>query len=51
MKTPGKKAEGAGAIYGMAQAVPDRSIVDNIARCFIDTLYENKPLESSSATD
>jgi len=41
MKTPGKKAEGAGAIYGMAQAVPDRSIVDNIARCFIDTLYEN----------
>ncbi|ELR23230.1 sphinganine1-phosphate aldolase BST1, putative [Acanthamoeba castellanii str. Neff] len=41
MKTPGKVAQGAGAIYGMAQAVPDRTIVDQIARCFIDTLYEN----------
>lgn len=47
MKTPGRKAEGAGAIYGMAQAVPDRAIVDEIARCFIDTLYENAEPSSS----
>jgi sphinganine-1-phosphate aldolase len=48
MKSPGKKAEGAGAIYGMAQAVPDRAIVDQIARCFIDTLYENVPPTAGS---
>ncbi len=42
MKAPGEKATGSGAIYGMAQAVPDRSIVDQIARCYIDILYETE---------
>eukprot|EP00163_Fabomonas_tropica_P000706 TRINITY_DN10485_c0_g1_i2.p1 TRINITY_DN10485_c0_g1~~TRINITY_DN10485_c0_g1_i2.p1 ORF type:complete len:617 (-),score=181.46 TRINITY_DN10485_c0_g1_i2:242-2092(-) len=30
------KAEGAAAMYGMAQSIPDRSIVDDLARGYID---------------
>jgi len=41
MKHPEKKAEGAGALYGVAQAIPDRSLVDQMARGYIDILYEN----------
>ena len=39
MKNPGKKAEGSGAMYGMAAAIPDRSVVDEIARTFVEALY------------
>jgi len=41
MKNPGKKAEGAGALYGVAQQIPDRSLVDQMARGYIDILFEN----------
>jgi len=41
MQSPGKKAEGAGAMYGVAQAIPDRSLVDQMARGYIDVLFEN----------
>jgi len=40
MQTPTKKAEGAGAIYGVAQAIPDRSLIDQLARGYIDVLFE-----------
>eukprot|EP01087_Luapelamoeba_hula_P024134 TRINITY_DN907_c0_g1_i1.p1 TRINITY_DN907_c0_g1~~TRINITY_DN907_c0_g1_i1.p1 ORF type:complete len:576 (-),score=82.68 TRINITY_DN907_c0_g1_i1:103-1740(-) len=41
MQDPGKPAEGAAAIYGMAQALPDRSLVDQIARGYVDLMYEH----------
>jgi sphinganine-1-phosphate aldolase len=41
MKTPSKPAEGSAAIYGLAQALPDRSLVDQIARGYVDLLYEH----------
>ena len=37
--TPGDKVEGAGVIYGMAQSLPDRSMVSDIASEYIDGLY------------
>ena len=30
---------GSAAIYGMAQSLPDRSIVDQITRAYLDSLY------------
>jgi len=39
MKDPAPKTEGMGAIYGMAAGIPDRSLVDYMARGFIDCLY------------
>nr|XP_002127038.1 sphingosine-1-phosphate lyase 1 [Ciona intestinalis] len=40
MSDPKAKATGAGAIYGMAQSIPDRSIVTEISHGFIDALYD-----------
>lgn len=40
MATPGEKASGAGAIYGVAQTVPDRSIIDDVVRTFLDLTFE-----------
>eukprot|EP00474_Spongospora_subterranea_P009865 CRZ10323.1 hypothetical protein [Spongospora subterranea] len=34
-------SNGSAAIYGMASAIPDGSIVDNIARSYIDMLFMN----------
>ncbi|XP_046859969.1 sphingosine-1-phosphate lyase 1-like isoform X2 [Xenia sp. Carnegie-2017] len=39
MKNPKKKTTGGGAIYGMAQQIPDRSMVSELACSFIDSLY------------
>lgn len=39
MKNPGAKTTGMGAIYGMAQAIPDRSMVSEISCAFLDCLY------------
>ncbi|EKX36578.1 hypothetical protein GUITHDRAFT_97529 [Guillardia theta CCMP2712] len=36
---PGKFKDGMGAIYGMAESIPDRSLVDSIAKDYIDALY------------
>jgi hypothetical protein len=30
---------GSAAIYGMSAAIPDRSLIDRIARGYIDTMY------------
>ncbi|XP_029464919.1 sphingosine-1-phosphate lyase 1 isoform X2 [Rhinatrema bivittatum] len=39
MKDPGAKTTGMGAIYGMAQSIPDRSMVTEVSRAFLDCLY------------
>lgn len=39
MKDPEKPVEGRMALYGVAQTIPDRSIVGDITRLFIDSLY------------
>jgi sphinganine-1-phosphate aldolase len=43
--SPSEKATGAAAVYGSSQAIPDRSIVADVARSFIDALYEPTPAE------
>ncbi|XP_076816982.1 sphingosine-1-phosphate lyase 1-like [Clavelina lepadiformis] len=40
MENPTAKTTGAGAMYGMAQSLPDRSIVNEISTAFIDALYD-----------
>lgn len=39
MKNPEKPVEGALAIYGVAQTIPDRSIVAEFIKLFLDSLY------------
>lgn len=39
MKNPGKPIEGKMAIYGVAQTIPDRALVGDITRCFLDSMY------------
>nr|CAH0112481.1 unnamed protein product [Daphnia galeata] len=42
MKSPKAEAEGAAVIYGMAQSIPDRSMVTDIASVFLDSIYNLK---------
>ncbi|KAG8435055.1 hypothetical protein GDO86_013137 [Hymenochirus boettgeri] len=42
MKDPGAKTTGVGAIYGMAQAIPDRTMVTEISQAFLDCLYSTE---------
>ncbi|GAU97196.1 hypothetical protein RvY_08537 [Ramazzottius varieornatus] len=37
VKNPGEKTSGMAAIYGMAQSVPDRSVVSEMAWAYLDT--------------
>ena len=46
MKDPKAKPTGSAALYGMAQAIPDRSIVSELATGFIDLLYKASPPSS-----
>lgn len=39
MQNPEKPVEGKMAIYGVAQAVPDREVVGDFTKCFIDSMY------------
>jgi sphinganine-1-phosphate aldolase len=39
MKNPEKPVEGKMALYGVAQAIPDRTIVGDFTRLFLDSLY------------
>ena len=43
MKTPEEKATGSAAIYGMAQAIPDRSLVEELASFYLDLIFEVQP--------
>ncbi|XP_060575238.1 sphingosine-1-phosphate lyase 1-like, partial [Ruditapes philippinarum] len=45
MKDPKAKCGGIGAIYGMAQSIPDRSMVSEIAGLFLDACYSTKDPE------
>ncbi|XP_005735106.1 sphingosine-1-phosphate lyase 1 [Pundamilia nyererei] len=47
MKNPKEKTTGMGAIYGMAQAIPDRSLVTEISRGFLDCLYSTEVTKSN----
>ncbi|MEE6488538.1 hypothetical protein FKM82_015257 [Ascaphus truei] len=47
MKNPRAKTTGLGAIYGMAQAIPDRSMVTEISQAFLDCLYSTEDPSSS----
>ncbi|XP_019394190.1 PREDICTED: sphingosine-1-phosphate lyase 1 [Crocodylus porosus] len=46
MKDPGAKTTGMGAIYGMAQSIPDRSLVAEMSHAYLDSLY-NTDIPSS----
>lgn len=39
LTTPGSKATGQAAMYGMAQALPDRSLVGDLAKHYLDAYY------------
>ncbi|KAM9365744.1 sphingosine-1-phosphate lyase 1 [Pholidichthys leucotaenia] len=49
MKTPKEKTTGKGAIYGMAQSIPDRSLVSEISRGFLDCLYSTEVPKSTNS--
>nr|CAG4647007.1 EOG090X051L [Megafenestra aurita] len=42
MKNPQAEAGGAAVIYGMAQSIPDRTMVSDIASVFLETIYNLK---------
>ncbi|GFN83171.1 sphingosine-1-phosphate lyase 1 [Plakobranchus ocellatus] len=46
MKNPSAECGGAGAIYGMAQSIPDRSLVNEIAGAFLEACYSTQPSHS-----
>lgn len=45
MINPEKPVEGKMAIYGVAQKLPDRSIVGDFTRCFLHAMYYIPPKE------
>ncbi|XP_069546061.1 sphingosine-1-phosphate lyase 1 isoform X2 [Brachyistius frenatus] len=49
MKNPKDKTTGMGAIYGMAQSIPDRSMVTEISRGFLDCLYSTEVAKSNTS--
>ncbi|XP_058241957.1 sphingosine-1-phosphate lyase 1 isoform X2 [Hemibagrus wyckioides] len=42
MKNPKEKTTGMGAVYGMAQTIPDRSMVTEVSCGFLDCLYSTE---------
>uniref|UniRef100_A0A1W7RG34 sphinganine-1-phosphate aldolase n=1 Tax=Agkistrodon contortrix contortrix TaxID=8713 RepID=A0A1W7RG34_AGKCO len=44
MKNPKEKTTGLSAIYGMAQVIPDRNLVSEIAGGYLDSLYSTDTL-------
>lgn len=52
MKNPETTVEGKLAIYGMSQSIPDRSIVSDFTKCFLDSMYyipENEIVTSNGS--
>lgn len=39
--SPHIKAEGAAAMYGMAQSIPDRTVIQDITAAYLDTMYQS----------
>ncbi|KAG8221966.1 hypothetical protein J437_LFUL007807 [Ladona fulva] len=48
MKSPKDEVCGKMAIYGMAQSIPDRSVVGDFTRFFLDSMYITKEPEDKS---
>ncbi|CAI2733331.1 unnamed protein product [Schistosoma spindalis] len=46
MIKPNKKSEGSVALYGLSQMIPDRSIVTELAHCYLDAYYDTPNNES-----
>lgn len=40
LQDPSKQAGGLGVVYGMAQSIPDRSVVSDCACLFLNSIYE-----------
>ncbi|GAB1598525.1 sphingosine-1-phosphate lyase 1-like [Argonauta hians] len=40
LKNPSDKCQGAGALYGMSQTIPDRSIVEDVTSIYLDASYD-----------
>lgn len=51
MKNPGEKAVGSAAIYGLAQSIPDRNLVKDIALAFLDACLIADPEEVGDESD
>ncbi|KAL8608979.1 hypothetical protein ACOMHN_062862 [Nucella lapillus] len=53
MQNPSADCGGAGAIYGMAQSIPDRSLVNEMAGCFLEACYNttNPPKDMTTTGD
>lgn len=49
MTNPNEKTTGMGAIYGMAQSIPDRSMVTEITCGFLDCLYSTEVSKSQTS--
>lgn len=48
LQSPKEKATGSSAIYGMAQTIPDRSIVSEFAWCYLDACYSTANAQNGS---
>lgn len=42
LKNPPENAGGSAAMYGMAQSIPDRSLVGELAWCYLDAVYSTE---------
>lgn len=50
MKSPHQKVDGKMALYGMSQSLPDRTIVGDVTRCYLNSMYSTpiKQLEHNA---
>jgi len=51
MKDPSGPTTGVGALYGMAQSIPDRSIINQLAIGYLDAYYSTVKLPSQQAEE
>lgn len=45
MRDPGQPSTGQAAVYGMAQSIPDRSVVEELACAYIDACYSTRDVQ------
>lgn len=50
MKDPKAQCGGQGALYGMAQSIPDRSIIGEITGAFFDAYYSTESVPATNGT-
>ncbi|XP_059611916.1 sphingosine-1-phosphate lyase [Phlebotomus argentipes] len=50
LKDPGRPVEGKMAIYGVAQSLPDRSLVGDFTRLWLDAMYYTPPEERKNGS-